>query len=133
MSRLALENLKNLRVDIFHERDPAILEAVTNHVIADKHALICTIRAGRPDPEVKEAACEQLAEWLEMAAKERLELDSTYLKEIKSMCGKQLRVSANSSRCKERSGEALKIVLNMTAPDPKSLEDLLGHEHRWRS
>ena len=133
MGRLALENLKNLRVDIHEADDSAILEAVTNHVIADKHALIFTIKASgssSPEPEVKEAACEQLAEWLELAAKDRLELDSTYLKEIKSICGKQLRVPANSSRTKERSGEALKLVLTLTAPDPKSLQDLLGPEQR---
>ena len=125
-SRLALDNLKNLRVDIYHEGELLSLEAVTNHVITDKHALVQTIQQPTAEPLVKEGACEQLAEWLEMAAKDALELDVTYLKKIKTICGKQLRIDANSSKTKARSGDALKIALKLTAPDLASLRRLLA-------
>ena len=129
---IALESLGSLRADIYLDKDLDTLGAATNFVITEKHALITILHStsSRIDKVIKEKASKELAEWLEVAEKHKLLLDSEDLKHIKKTCISLLRSSTYSAAMRGSCGESLKFVIKLTVPDLQASHETVVEEDK---
>ena len=129
---IALESLGSLRADIYLDNDLDTLGAATNFVITEKHALITILHStsSKIDKAIKEKASKELAEWLEVAEKHKLLLDSEDLKHIKKTCISLLRNSTHSAAMRESCGESLKLVIKRTASDLQASQETVVEEDK---